>query len=513
MPDMSDMHGDAPGREVELKLAIGSPSARTAADRELGKAPARSVETIYYDTPRRRLHAAGFSLRLRRDGEQWSQSVKAANGFSRYEQDHALRSALPDFSLLEGTPIASLVTVADGLSPVFVTRVQRRSRRRQTEGSRIEFSLDEGEVIARDRSWPILELELELKAGQPGALFDQGRRLARDEAFVPAFMSKADRGYALVDGILGEPVKFGAHCLDADMPAAAAFQTLARRCLRQLSLNADLIGGGWRLEAVHQARTALRRLRVAIKLFEPLLAPDPTRAVEAELKWLTGELADARNLDVLLLETVQPVVDALADRAAGAALGHALLAAQEQAHHRARAALASPRFRLLLLDAARWVEDCGAPEPALVTDDLARCAAEFATGALDDRRRALCRRIADLDWNDPFARHKLRIAAKKMRYASEFFLGLGPKSRSDRYRHFVKALAKMQDSLGRLNDLSVAEPLILATLGAAADPAAPAERLGYAAGVVMGRNLARSDKLAKSARRAGHTFLNTPMWW
>ena len=198
--------GAAPDRDVELMLAFGSASARSAADREVSGAPARSVETIYYDTPRRRLHAAGYSLRLRRDGEQWSQSIKSADGFSRFEQDHPLRGAIPDFSLIEGTPIAGLVDGGDGLAPMFVTRVQRRSRRRVADGSRIEYSLDEGEVIAHDRSWPILELELELKAGAPGALFDQGRRLAQDEAFVPAFMSKADRGYALVDGILGEPV-------------------------------------------------------------------------------------------------------------------------------------------------------------------------------------------------------------------------------------------------------------------------------------------------------------------
>jgi inorganic triphosphatase YgiF len=515
MSDMSEIDGAGagPGREVELKLAIGSDAARTAADRELGRAPARSVETIYYDTPRRRLHSAGYSLRLRRDGEKWTQSVKSADGFVRFEQDHVLRGAMPDFSLLEGTPIASLVDVTDGLSPMFVTRVQRRSRRRDADGSRIEYSLDEGEVIARDRSWPILELELELKAGAPGALFDQGRRLAEDEAFVPAFMSKADRGYALVDGILGEPVKFGAHRLDGEMTAAAAFQTLARRCLRQLSLNADLIGGGWRLEALHQARTALRRLRVAMKLFEPLLAKPRTEAVEAELKWLTGELADARNLDVLVLETFQPVADKLADRPAAAAFGKALLAAQERGHERARKALASPRFRLMLLDAARWVEGCGDPEPRLVARAQGACAADYAAKALASRRRALCKRIDDLDWGDPFARHKARIAAKKMRYASEFFLGLGPKSRSDRYRPFVEALSEMQDKLGRLNDLAVAEAMVLHTLEAALDSPDRTQRIGYAAGVVMGRNLARADKLAKSARRASGAFVRTPVWW
>jgi inorganic triphosphatase YgiF len=402
----------------------------------------------------------------------------------------------------------------DGLSPVFVTRVQRRSRRRVADGARIEFSLDEGEVIARDRSWPILELELELRAGAPQALFDHGRRLAEDDAFTPAFMSKAERGFALVDGILGAPVKFGAHPLDEAATAAAAFQTLARRCLRQLSLNAELLAsGGARLEALHQARTSLRRLRVAIGLFASELAKARSDALKAELKWLAGELADARNLDVLVLETFQPMAESLTDRGAAAAFGHALLTAQERAHERAGAALGSPRFRLMLLEATRWIEGCAEPGPALASPLAEMPAAEFAALALSGRRRALARRVESLDWEDPFARHKVRIAAKKMRYAAEFFVGLGPKSRSDRYRPFVDALAKMQSKLGRLNDLSVAEPMIFHALDNSPETRGRPERVGYVAGMVMGRSLAKTEKLSKSARRASHAFLGVQTWW
>ena len=126
---MSETDAQSSPREVELKLAIGSASARDAAGREVGRAPARSVETIYFDTPRRRLHSAGYSLRLRRDGENWSQSVKTASGFSRFEQERPLRGALPDFSLLDGTPLAPLVGADGALSPVLrVMPLQRGSR-------------------------------------------------------------------------------------------------------------------------------------------------------------------------------------------------------------------------------------------------------------------------------------------------------------------------------------------------------------------------------------------------
>jgi inorganic triphosphatase YgiF len=494
--------------EVELKFAIGSEGARAAAGREVGRAPSRSVETVYFDTPERRLKSAGYSLRLRRDGERWSQSVKSGDGaMNRFEQDHAVRAGLPDFSLLEGTPIASLVKVADRLSPVFVTRVQRRSRRRATEGGRIEFSLDEGEVIAHNKSWPILELELELKSGRAEALFDEGRRLASGEAFTPAFMSKAERGYALADGILGQPVKFGSHPLAGETPCADAFKVLARRCLRQLTLNADLIAAGVRLEAVHQARTALRRLRVVVGLFKPVVDEVRAEALERELEWLTGELADARNLDVVLTDTFEAGADQAPDRDAAAALGRQLMQAHHRAYERARLAVADQRFRLLLLDAAHWLE--GDVTPAIGGEASRQPVADFAIGALDDRRDTLLKKLGDLDWDDPFERHKARIAAKKMRYASEFFVGLGSDDGGGPPRRFIKTLTRLQADLGELNDITVGRSLILDLIA----DAEGSKGVGYAAGVMVGYRLAAARKVARSARRAARAFKKAKTWW
>lgn len=502
---MSDIDAQPSPGEVELKLSIGSDSARDAADREVGAAPARSVETIYYDTPRRSLQLAGYSLRLRRDGERWSQSVKAAGGFSRFEQEQPLRGGLPDFSLLDGTPLASLIGVDGAPAPVFVTRVQRRSRKRDLDNSHIEMSFDEGEVIAHDRSWPILELELELKGGEPRALFDAGRRLAEDNAFVPDFMSKAERGFALADGMLGEPVQFGSYPLDPHLSAVEGFQVLARRCLRQLSLNAELIAGGAQLEATHQARTALRRLRVAIRLFEKFLDPTKAGKVKDELRWLTGELGPARNLDVTIAEIFQRRAHEIADRNSAAAVGHVLLEARERAHDRARAALAAPRFRLLLLDFARWVETGLRGEIVDRAADLP--IADFARTALEHRRRSLAQRLKRLDWHDDTARHKARISTKKMRYASEFFVELGRKERAGDYRPFLKALARLQDQLGALHDLAAAETLMPSIL------AQGGQKTAFAAGLIVGRQGARDDKLIKLARKEARAFEEASLWW
>jgi len=498
----------AAGREVELKLAFGSDTARRMADRELGEAPARMVETIYFDTPKHRLRAAGCSLRLRRDGDRWLQTVKSGDGVERYEHERELAGDQLDLAMLAGTPIAGVIGDGRDLAPLFLTRVSRRTVERQTARSRVELSLDVGELVVRDHAWPILELELELKSGRRDALFAQARRLAKRAAFTPAFESKAERGYALAGGVLGRPAKFEPRPLHGDMSAAQAFQALAQGCLRQLAINAALIAGEARIEAVHQARVALRRLRVAMGLFAPLLAGGPAIAVERELVWLTVELADARNLDVFINDTFLPAAEDLADRFASVGLEQALLAAQEVAYARATAAVGSARFRLLLLDAAAWIDGVGSGRAA---PGAAAPLRRFASDALDQRRRVLRRRVRGLDWSDPIAGHKLRIQAKKMRYASEFFSDLARGGDERCYDAFIAGLERVQSKLGRLNDISVGEQTVLKALeGMAEGPPTP---VSYVAGLIIGKSQGQAPRLIKSAKRRCRDLLKCKVWW
>ena len=57
----------------------------------------------------------------------------------------------------------------------------------------------------------------------------------------------------------------------------------------------------------------------------------------------------------------------------------------------------------------------------------------------------------------PEERHRLRIALKKLRYATEFFDSGYKKKRTARY---LAALKQLQDALGHLNDVAVAERLV-----------------------------------------------------
>src|SRR5262249_12292225 len=85
-----------------------------------------------------------------------------------------------------------------------------------------------------------------------------------------------------------------------------------------------------------------------------------------------------------------------------------------------------------------------------------------------------------LDRLDPQHRHKLRIQAKKLRYAAEFFAPAFPRKRAIRRRKdFVASLQQLQDALGELNDIAVSEKL-LEQLGDGED--ASGKRHGAASG-------------------------------
>ncbi|MCE7878003.1 MAG: CHAD domain-containing protein, partial [Betaproteobacteria bacterium PRO3] len=83
------------------------------------------------------------------------------------------------------------------------------------------------------------------------------------------------------------------------------------------------------------------------------------------------------------------------------------------------------------------------------------------------RHRRLLRAGEGLAACTPEERHAFRIAAKKLRYATEFFAALFPRKRTRVYRD---ALAGLQQVLGEWNDAAVA-PRIAATI---AGPAAVA---------------------------------------
>src|SRR4030095_3700626 len=113
-------------------------------------------------------------------------------------------------------------------------------------------------------------------------------------------MSKAERGFALASGKFGKVVKAEPVPLRADMNVAEGFATIVSACLRHFRLNESLVIEQREVEALHQTRVAMRRLRSAFTLFRPAISDEEFEDIRDELRWFTRELGAARNLDVYL---------------------------------------------------------------------------------------------------------------------------------------------------------------------------------------------------------------------
>src|SRR3546814_1461077 len=168
--------------------------------------------------------------------------ASAAGLFVRSEEERPVSNDTP--VLDDTTPIrAVLGDAADAITPVFEVRIERRTWIISEGGATIELVLDSGEVVAGGRTSPICEIELELKQGDPGALFAFARRI---DAVAPARLgvqSKAERGYRLT-GTAPTMVKAELVKLAAGMTAADSFRTTPQSCVRQVRVHEAFLAPG-----------------------------------------------------------------------------------------------------------------------------------------------------------------------------------------------------------------------------------------------------------------------------
>ena len=472
-------------REVELKFLCAPEhlgavlAAAPAGDEEI-----RELISVYFDTPDLALQKAGASLRVRESKGRRVQTLKRGEGLSREEHESPIDGDIPERHL---GPLRSLLAEDNPLHPAFNVRVTRRQRLIRYGDAQIELALDQGVVRGGRRSSPISEVELELKSGEPRALFDLARELSAVAPLYISFEGKASRGQALVAGTSGPAGRRRPSRLSRDCTTGEAFQAVARAALRQIAASAVVLREAPDAEAVHQIRVAARRLRSALSTFAPVVRDMRFEAIRGELKWLAEATDAARNLDVFAAG-ISGLAETLDQRPAGLpALIRTVGAARARARASVARAVGSARFRALMLEATAWAET-GAwlSTPAAGTGGRA-----FARAALARRWRKLARRGRDLAGTDDAARHRLRIEAKKLRYAAEGFEGLFPAKAA---HGFLERLKDLQDELGALNDIATAEQLVA---GLTLTPPA-----AFAAGELAGLRAAGKPGRLARARRA-----------
>lgn len=241
------------------------------------------------------------------------------------------------------------------------------------------------------------------------------------------------------------------------MTVEQAFAAIVRDSFAQLLHHAAGVRGGDAPESVHQMRVGLRRLRLALRLFGRWIAVPPN--LLAELRWLRVRLGAARDADVLAGGTLAALAATCPPEDGLAALQEAAAVHAQGMRKLAASAVKSARCARLMRDLSAWLQ--AAPWQAVPDDALQRALRQpigpRAARMLRRRHARLVEIGEHLHPDQSEERHRLRIAAKKLRYATEFFQAVRP---SGHTRRVLRRLAALLDVLGGLNDAVVADLLL-----------------------------------------------------
>jgi triphosphatase len=512
--------GVRPGEHAEIELKLLAPQGSLEKLREApvivqharNRGAFHRLETVYYDTPERLLFQHGMSLRVRRSGKHFIQTLKllpnSGQPLMRRQWEAPVDDVSPDLARLPADEVGDPVTTLtnDALVPVFATKIRRHARQLDLPDASVEIVFDEGTIEAGAHQEVVSEIELELKSGNAGVLFDLGTQLLDAAPLKVGTRSKAERGYALAFDVAQPAAKAELFGITAEHVVDDVIALLVGSCWHHLLKNHTVAEKGSDPEGVHQMRVALRRLRTICALFRRDIPSPAFQAVNGEARWLMQQLGPAREWDVFANTTVSRLVAAAPDIDLGG-LREAVERQRKSSYGALQIVLADPRCSRFLLSLGNLIERRGwrneidsealavlsQPMPPLADKILARL-----------HRKAL-KRGAHFRQLNIGAQHDLRIDLKKLRYAAEFFLPFyATHAPAKRY---VRRLARLQASLGRARDNASTRTL----LDAIRQDDQPA--LHLAIGAVAGWQARDQIAVAKTLRKRWRRFKATPAFW
>jgi inorganic triphosphatase YgiF len=495
-------------REIELKLTVpaGSVDALLAHPRlQAADQPDRRHEvTVYFDTPDRVLAQRGMSLRIRHKNDRRIQTLKfdrkAGVAADRAEWEWPVDQDNPDLHLLRQTPAAGKLPRRPDLKPVVTSEIDRTVRLlKLQDGTVIEAAFDEGVITAGDARQSVRELELELRAGDPTALYRLALQLHNDVPLTVESESKAARGYRLQSGAKPAAHKTEAIKLQPTTSAAEAFREILGAELGHLLANQPAARAG-DAEGVHQMRVAIRRLRAALTLFQPHLEPHTAGLFQDELRRLGRVFGEARDWDVFCLQTLPEALDGAHTAGWRDLLSEPATEARERAHRRFMEELEAPSFTALVLGLAAWAEQ----RNLLGDAELDRPIEDLCPRLLDRLARKVERRGHHIGDQSDAERHALRKSLKKLRYGIDYLQAVFPSKLVESYLHDCRDL---QQSLGDMNDAVTATALADSLVDEARPDLAPA------AGALAEQLGRRREQALHDLERQWKEFRAEPSFW
>ena len=442
--------------EFELKLEILPDRLQpvAAAMRE-GKTGRQRLQARYFDTEEGTLARHGIVLRVRKEGRKWLQTAKgpASGPVERLEHNVALAAAAagaapaPDLSRHAGTPVGDKIeralklkggAIPPPLVPLYETDVQRLTRSVELGVSTVEIAFDQGRVVAGGRSFPLCELELELKQGMPEDAVALARDWCAEHGLWLSSITKSMKGQRLAaHQRFGPAVSARAPVFSRRAGGHQITMTVLQACLEQVVGNAsEVAAGSSDADPIHQLRVGIRRLRTALREFKAL-AEGIAPAWEAPLVDVFRELGRHRDHSHLARRQ-QPQIEA-----AGGPVLDANRASD--AVPEAQAVVRSAAFQDALLcligfaHSADW--GVGSPDPKSAMKIFCTRLQKLHAQTLKDGRKFMAL--------EETRQHDVRKRLKRLRYLTEFVAPLFSRRRTEA---FISSLKPVQEALGLYND-------------------------------------------------------------
>lgn len=235
------------------------------------------LHNVYFETPERELRQMDMGLRVRRIDEQSTQTIKTSGRVigglhQRPEYNEMIEGLEPElarFNQKIWPESCDVEQLQRDLTPLFSTDFRRLHwLLEMQDGTLIEAAYDCGNIITEQGKQPICEIELELVKGDEAQLFI----LAKDIATLPSVrlgnVSKAQRGYMLVDNaeFAVKPITFSP--LHADMSIQQALSSNFQHGLSHLQYHENCYVDDSDFSALVEFQKGIMFLHQNIHLFK-----------------------------------------------------------------------------------------------------------------------------------------------------------------------------------------------------------------------------------------------------
>ncbi|WP_196139530.1 CYTH and CHAD domain-containing protein [Aliikangiella sp. G2MR2-5] len=437
--------------ELELKLAATPEKLKKIKELEfpgaLSQTPweQRHLVNTYFDTQNFKLKEVAIGMRIREVDDKWIQTVKSSGKaigglHQRNEDEIELTENKLDVALISDPYLQILVEEAfeeDGeFLPCFNTDFERTSCILNfSDGTKIEVSLDVGEITAEEKSLEICEVELELLEGTAEYIFAIGRYLIKELELTLYNASKARRGYSLCERLSPDFYSLQVIELSKGAESEVAFERICFAGLKHWQYYELFLNGDNAHTAVLEMYRALIYLHHMYMVFGGLIPRKATHDLRNNWDWLATAMrpiVDAAKHKRYLNRYLQKKADWDLVESQQKKIDQDVVEAIETF----KSLLATQRYNLMMLNMSEWLyfQEWRNFIPEKEQEDLSAPIIDYARKQLEHMLKELKRDLGpkvELDAKDYF---KLIARIRRALDTGLFFGGLFDSQKRKSYR-------------------------------------------------------------------------------